>query len=194
VDARAHGKRGIVPYFPYSPSRRGLPARSLPLALFAILSVVLGGCASMTDIPAGTPLDQVVAQFGQPTTRCPREDGGETLVWSTQPYGQYAWRTQTDRAGRVGPVRAAFTDANFETLRTGVWTQRDVYCAFGPPARRDSVGLPSVRQIVWSYRYRQSGVWNSLMYVYFGHDGERVTHLHPGPDPLFEPQWWILGQ
>jgi len=125
--------------------------------------------------------------------RCTAPDGGQTLVWSTQPYGQTAWRTHVNTQGRVAAIRPIFTDAEFETLRTGVWTQQDVLCAFGPPAERSSVGLPSVRQIVWSYRYRQSGVWNSLMYVYFGHDGARVTNLHPGPDPLYEPEWRLPG-
>jgi len=192
MDAQHNGKRGIVAYFAARRlfSDRRWPARG---ALAAALSLALAGCAHMTDVAVGTPLSQVVAQFGQATMTCPADGDGQTLVWSTQPYGQYAWHTQTDSQGRVEPVQATLTDANFERLRTGVWTQRDVLCAFGPPAQRSRVGLPSVRQLVWSYRYRQNGVWNSLMHVYFGQDGERVTDLHPGPDPLFEPQWRILG-
>jgi len=211
MDAQHYGKREIVPYFTacrFSPGdalnaprakpvRRPaqiLPDRCWPVwgALVVALPLALSGCANMTDVAVGTPLDQVVAQFGQPTVTCPADGGGQMLVWSTQPYGQYAWHTQTDAQGRVGPVRATFTDANFARLRVGVWTPQDVLCAFGPPAERVSVGLPSVRQIVWSYRYRQDGVWNSLMHVYFGRDGERVTNLHPGPDPLFEPPRELL--
>ena len=59
-------------------------------------------------------------------------------------------------------------------------------CEFGPPAEQGGVGLPSSIQIVWSYRYKQNGVWDSLMHVYFGTDGERVTRFHPGPDPMYE--------
>jgi len=192
MDTQHHGKRGIVAYFA---TRRFSFHPSWPWqsGLTVAASLALISCAPMTDIAAGTPLSQVVARFGEPTVTCPADGGGQTLVWSTQPYGQYAWHAQTDSQGRVGPVQATLTDANFERLRTGVWTPRDVLCAFGPPAERTRVGLPSVRQIVWSYRYRQNGVWNSLMHVYFGQDGEQVTNLHPGPDPLFEPQWRILG-
>jgi len=211
MDAQHNGKRGIVPYFTarrfFSGDALNLPRAkqvrwftqpppdrrwSVRGALAAALPFALAGCANMTDIAVGTPLDQVVAQFGQATVTCPTDGGGQMLVWSTQPYGQYAWHTHTDVQGRVGPVQATFTDANFARLRTGVWTPRDVLCAFGPPAQRASVGLPSVRQIVWSYRYRQDGVWNALMHVYFGRDGERVTNLHPGPDPMFEPPREIL--
>jgi len=180
-----NGKLGIVAHF--------TTRRSLRSALAGVWALALAGCASLGDVAVGTSLDQVVAQFGEPDVRCPADGGGENLVWSTQPYGQYAWHIRTDPQGRVGAVRAALTDANFQRLRTGVWTQHDVVCAFGSPARRSSVGLPSVRQQVWSYRYRQEGVWNSLMHVYFGRDGARVTHFHPGPDPLFDPEWRILG-
>ncbi len=25
------------------------------------------------------------------------------------------------------------------------------------------------------------------MYVYLGRNGDRVTHFHPGPDPMYDP-------
>lgn len=124
--------------------------------------------------------------MGRPTLSCPLPDGGQRLIWSTQPAGQYAWRTDVDNSGRIDRVIPVLTDEMFRTLQSGRWTQEDVMCAFGPPAINAGVGMPSAHQVVWSYRYRQNGVWNSLMHVYFGSDGEYVTRMHPGPDPMFD--------
>lgn len=159
--------------------RRACLTALLPLAL-------LYGCASVQSVAPGTPLAQVEAQFGRPNYSCPLPDGGRRVIWSGQPFGQFAWGTNVDAQGRVGQVTPLLTDQHFQVLREGSWTPEQVLCEFGPPAEKSGVGLPSSIQIVWSYRYRQSGVWNSLMHVYFGTDGERVTRFHPGPDPMYD--------
>lgn len=152
----------------------------LPLAL-------LCGCASITTAPPGSPLAQVEAQFGRHNYSCPLADGGRRVIWSGQPFRQFSWGTDVDAQGRVGEITQLLTDRNFSKLAQGDWTDEQVLCEFGPPAEVAGVGLPSVRQVVWSYRYQQSGVWNSLMHVYMGADGKRVTRFHPGPDPMYDP-------
>lgn len=147
---------------------------------------LLTACASMTSIPPGTSVHQVVAQFGQPSYTCTNKEGGERMIWSRQPYGQYAWGANIDAAGNVEGVLPVLTDEHFQVLGSGTWTPDQVRCEFGPPAEIDTVGLPSSRQIVWSYRYKQGHVWNSLMYVHLGTDGQAVTRFYPGPDPLYE--------
>ena len=91
-----------------------------------------------------------------------------------------------DAQGRVQGVEPILTDEHFQVLKQGEWTADQVRCEFGPPAIIDTAGLPNVRQIVWSYRYKQDHVWNSLMYVFMGRDGDRVTKFHPGPDPMYD--------
>ncbi len=154
--------------------------------LAASFAVVLGGCATYAEIPPGTPISQVKAQMGSPTLACPLPNGGQRLVWSGQPFGQFAWGTNVDSAGRIDQIQPLLTDRHFKVLSEGQWTPEQVTCEFGPPAEKAGVGLPSNIQIVWSYRYLQDGVWNSLMHVYFGTTGEFVTRHHPGPDPLYE--------
>jgi len=158
--------------------RAGLAA-ALPLALLA-------ACATLDSVPPGTSLTQVESQFGRHNYSCPLPDGGQRIIWSRQPFGQYAWGTQVDAQGRVGEITPLLTDQNFKQLSQGNWTPEQVLCEFGPPAEKSGVGLPGSIQLVWSYRYLQSGVWNSLMHVYFGQDGEKVTRFHPGPDPMYE--------
>jgi len=163
-----------------------LPARGVRIGLAAVLACLLGACANMTDTPPGTPFAQVEARFGRPDYTCPLPNGGERAIWTAQPAGQYAWGTNVDPSGNTDRIVALLTDPHFQVLAKGVWTPEKVLCEFGPPAIKDEVGLPSVRQIVWSYRYKQDHVWNSFMYVYFGKDGSHVTHFHPGPDLTYD--------
>lgn len=148
--------------------------------------VFLAACANMANTPPGTPLAQVEAEYGRPGFSCPAEGGGQRFIWSQQPYGQYAWGTNVDSAGNTDSIEPLLTDKHFSLLSSGTWTPERVRCEFGPPAEISTVGLPSSTQIVWSYRYRQAGAWNSLMHVYFGSDGEKVTRFHPGPDPMYD--------
>ncbi|CAK7001737.1 MAG: hypothetical protein KER_00015 [Kerstersia gyiorum] len=156
---------------------------SLPLALATLL---LGACSTPMTLPADTTLDSATTTLGAPTSSCPLANGGLRAVWSQQPQGQYAWAMDFDAEGRQTKREPVLTNESFERLRTGTWTQQDVTCAFGPPARTGWVGLPSLREQVWGYRYRENGVWNSVMYVFFGMTGEKVTRFYPGPDPRFD--------
>lgn len=158
---------------------------AIRLALIAGSGLVLGACANIAATPPGTPIDQVQAQFGAPTLTCTSREGKPRAVWSQQPLGQYAWGSDLTPDGRIIKMESVLTDTHFQVLADGEWTPEQVRCEFGPPAQIDTVGLPSVRQIVWDYRYRQAGVWNSLMFVFFGRDGERVTTFYPGPDPMY---------
>jgi len=162
--------------------------RFRPVAGLVLPTILLAGCTSLTDIPPGTPLAQVIAQFGPPTLECTDRDGRPRVVWSQQPFGQRAWGASLNAQGQVQRIEPLLTDAHFSQLDDGPWTQAQVRCEFGPPALVDSVGLPSNRQLVYSYRYKQDHVWNALMFVFFGHDGAYVTRHHPGPDPLYEPE------
>lgn len=151
------------------------------------------GCAQITSVPPGTPLATVEKEFGAPTTLCPADSDSSRAVWSQQPLGEFAWATTIDSQGRVGEFEQVLTDQSFERLSEGVWTPERVQCAFGPPENISKVGLPSDLKIVWSYRYRQYGVWYSLMYVFFGTDGKQVTQFYAGPDPMFDrdrPLFW----
>lgn len=164
---------------------RTFTLRATRMTGISCVLLMLAACASPADIALGTPQADVYARLGQPTYACPLPDGGQREIWSQQPNGQYAWALETNASGAVTRNEPILTDASFQRLAQGRWTAAQVLCAFGPPAEIGEVGLPSVRQTVWSYRYRQDHVWNSLMYVYFG-NGDTVTRFHPGPDPRYE--------
>lgn len=169
------------------------PVSSRPIRVILATAgiMALGACASMRDIPAGTPYAEVEARHGRPTVECPLPDGSRSVVWSTQPMGQQAWATRVSPDGRVGPVEQVLSDAAFRRIEIGGWDTDRLRCQFGPPAEITTVGMPSVRQTVWSYRYLQSSAWHSLMHIYVSDDGI-VQRMHPGPDPLYEQIEWFF--
>lgn len=156
-------------------------------AAAATLAASLAACQSMDQtVKPGMAYADVIAKFGRPNLICSRPDGQQRAIWTTQPMGQFAWGADIGADGRVQRMDSVLTDAHFRQLGTGSWTAEQVRCEFGPPAVIDGVGLPNVRQMVWSYRYKENGVWNSLMYVYMGPQGDHVTGFHPGPDPMYD--------
>lgn len=168
-----------------SPMNTSVLTRYARIGTTGMALALLAACSNMAQMPPGTPLYQVEAKYGKANFSC-QDANGQRLIWTQQPYGQYAWGTHVDAAGNTDRIQPLLTDEHFRLLASGTWTADKVRCEFGPPAEISTVGLPSSTQIVWSYRYRQAGAWNSLMYVYFGSDGERVTRFHPGPDPMFD--------
>ena len=105
-----------------------------------LLVFALGGCAQLQSAKPGTPVADIIKQFGKPTITCRNPDGTERLVWSLQPFGRYAWGTNITKDNTIGPVTQVLTDAHFAVLSTGTWSDERVRCEFGPPA--DSLGLP----------------------------------------------------
>jgi hypothetical protein len=151
----------------------------------SVIVIATAGCAQISSVRPGTSLTTVEAQFGKPTTLCLAGDGAKRAIWSQQPMGHYAFATTVDTASQVGEFEQVLTDRSFDRLSEGVWTPERVQCEFGPPEKISGTGLPGEVQVVWSYRYRQYGVWYSLMYVFFGTDGKVVTQFFAGPDPMF---------
>jgi hypothetical protein len=63
-------------------------------------------------------------------------------------------------------------------------TKDEVLRTVGRPAETSRVALKNYE--VWSYRYREANVWNSLMHVHFDDQGV-VRQMLNGPDPRYDP-------
>ncbi|MDN3987005.1 hypothetical protein [Zwartia vadi] len=161
----------------HSPSR---PRGMVACALFSV--VLLAGCVNYQSVQPGMTIEQAVQKLGKPTTTCKREDGTQRLIWTMQPYGQYAWGTNTTPQGTIVGLQQLLTDANFQKLATGRWTAEQVLCEYGEPANK--YGIAKGNEIVWAYRYKESDTWAAMMYVYMGPQGNLANRFHPGPDPL----------
>ncbi|MFA7679270.1 MAG: hypothetical protein WCY07_03860 [Pigmentiphaga sp.] len=158
----------------------------LKTGLAGVFLSLLAACAGPSSIQLGTPVQQVLTQQGQATLDYPRPGGGQRFIWSGQPMGQFTWITDTDAQGLVIDNFQALTSERFTQLDHGEWDSNRVMFEFGPPAEISRVGLRG-EHIVWSYRFREQGVWNSLMHVHFDHQG-KLTKYYPGPDPLWDPR------
>jgi len=151
------------------------------------MAVLLAACAGPAGIQPGEPGSAVTARLGPPTLERPLPNGGQRLIYSSQPMGQFAWITDIGADGKVIGTTQALTSERFNMLDSGNWDTERLLFEFGPPAEITHVGLKG-EQTVWGYRFREDGVWNSLMYVYVTDQGV-VTRHHPGPDPLMEPRF-----
>ncbi len=157
------------------------PLRAGGFALAAASVAVLAGCANYQSVKPGMSVAEAVQKLGKPTTTCTRDDGTQRLIWTMQPYGQYAWGTNTTKQGTVVEMQQLLTDAHFQVLANGKWTDQQVLCEFGEPANK--YGIAKGNEIVWAYRYKQEGVWAEMVDVYRGQEGNLVSRFHPAPDP-----------
>lgn len=152
------------------------------LAAAAVLA--LSGCAAMQR-PAPQPGDTreaVIGRLGQPTSVY-ESPAGTILEYATGPFGQYTFMARLGPDGRLQRYHQVLTGEQFATLAIGKATKQDVLHAVGRPAERSYLRLSDLE--VWSYRYKESGVWNSMMHVHFDRGG-KLAKMQNGPDPMFE--------
>ena len=142
-----------------------LPKRPLRLGRLGSLALtvasvaILAGCANYQSVKPGMSVTEAIQKLGKPSTTC----------------------KNTTPQGTVVGLQQLLTDANFQKLATGRWTDKQVLCEFGEPA--NTYGIAKGHEIVWAYRYKQDDVWASMMYVYMGPQGNLVNRFHPAPDP-----------
>jgi hypothetical protein len=156
----------------------------MPLAAFAA-ALTLSACAPMLRQapPAGAPLAEVVARLGTPDAIYPEPDGGQVYEYRGQPMGQFQYMARIGPDGRLVSYDQVLTSENFARVKVDQWTKDDILRHFGRPAEVTRVHFHNYE--VWSYRYKESGVWNSLMSVHFDQQGV-VRQMLNGPDPMFD--------
>jgi hypothetical protein len=147
-------------------------------------ALALSGCALFREPPVlGEPAAAVTAKLGQPTGVYPLPDGGQELEYATAPFGQFTWMARIGPDGRLASYEQVLTGEKFATIKVDQATKADVLRIIGRPAEQSRVRLHNYE--VWSYRYKEAGVWNSLMHVHFDEQGI-VRQMMNGPDPMFE--------
>lgn len=146
--------------------------------------LALHGCAALNRTPpsVGDPEATVTAKFGQPTAVYGVPDG-RILEYATGPFGQYTHIARIGADGRLVSFEQVLTGEKFATLKIDKATRDDVLHTIGRPAERSYLALPKLE--VWSYRYKESGVWNSMMHVHFDRAGV-LRMMQNGPDPMYE--------
>ncbi len=157
--------------------------RVIKISILTIL-LALAGCASMFGPPLlpGDSIDTVKLKLGQPTASY--SAGPEQLLeYATGPMGQSTWMAHIGADGRLTRLEQVLTGEKFATIKVGSATHEDVLRAIGRPAEKSYLALRDFE--VWSYRYKEAGVWNSMMHVHFDRAGV-VQMMQNGPDPMYE--------
>lgn len=151
----------------------------------SMLALSLAGCAALGGPPLqpGDPAAAVTAKMGQPTA-VHRLDGGQLLEFTTGPFGQFTYMARIGADGKLASFEQVLTGEKFATIQIGIATKEDVLRTIGHPAETST--LPRQQLEVWTYRYKEAGVWNSLMHVHFDRAGI-VRMMQNGPDPEREP-------
>ena len=146
--------------------------------------LALAGCASLSGPPLlpGDSIDTVKLKLGVPTASY--SAGPEQLLeYATGPMGQSTWMAHIGADGRLTRLEQVLTGEKFATIKVGSATHQDVLRAIGRPAEKSYLALRDFE--VWSYRYKEAGVWNSMMHVHFDRAGI-VRMMQNGPDPMYE--------
>jgi hypothetical protein len=162
---------------------------SLPKFAAIAFSFALAGCATPLfhkAPPAGTPLAEVTARLGKPTEVYAEPDGGQVLEYRGQPMGQFQHMARIGADGKLVSYEQVLTTENFAKVDVNRWTKDDILRHFGRPA--EAVHVRKDDDEVWSYRYKENGVWNSMMNVYFNQRGI-VRQLRNEPDPLLDDRY-----
>lgn len=154
----------------------------------ALLCLSLAACAGLQREPprVGDSPEAVLARMGQPTARL-ADGAGQVFEYATGPMGQATWMARFGPDGRLASFEQVMSAAGFARIRVDQATKADVLRLIGHPAERSRVALHNYE--VWSYRYKESGVWDSMMHVHFDESGV-VRMMMSGPDPMYDKRYW----
>jgi hypothetical protein len=154
----------------------------------AALAFSLSACAPLfrQPPPAGASVGEVTAALGQPAASYPMPDGGQVLEYRGQPMGQFQHMARIGPDGRLVSFEQVLTSENFAKVKIGQWTKDDILRNYGRPAEISRVAFHNYE--VWSYRYKEAGVWNSMMSVHFDQQGV-VQQMLNGPDPMYDDRF-----
>lgn len=157
--------------------------KSLLKLLLLVSVLLLSACRTLNSPPPalGISESELIARSGAPAARYV-DAKGQILEYSSI-WSQYAYMARIGKNGRLVSWEQVLTTEKFATVRVGTTTKPEVLHTFGRPAETSYLSLPKLE--VWSYRYKEGGVWNSMMHVHFDQAGI-VRMMQNGPDPMYE--------
>jgi hypothetical protein len=153
--------------------------------LLAVFLTTLNACSVLMPAPVkvGDSEAELVAKRGEPTHRY--QDGPDRLLeYARGPWGQRTYMARVDANGKVVSFEQVLTVQKFSTIKVGETTKDDVLRIVGAPS--ETAYFPRTDLEVWTYPYKESEVWNSMMHVHFDKAGV-VRQMLNGPDPRFDP-------
>lgn len=153
--------------------------------LSTVFLAIVCGCATLfpAAVNVGDSEQDLIAKRGQPAHRY--MDGGDQLLeYPLGPWGQKTYMARVGPDGKVISFEQVLTNQKFASIKVGESTKEDVLRTVGAPVETSYLSLTDLE--VWSYPYKESGVWNSVMHVHFDKAGV-VRKMLNGPDLRFDP-------
>lgn len=151
--------------------------------------LLLTACAATGPVHVGDTEAQVIAARGNPAHRY-RLGNEQLLEYNYLPYGQETYMARLGADGRVISFQQVLTNEKFASIRLNQDTKEDVLHLIGTPEEKSWLPLPRLE--VWSYPYKESGIWSSIMHVHFDESGI-VRKLVSTPDARFLGHGNVLG-
>jgi hypothetical protein len=145
-----------------------------------LMLALLSGCAGYGSAPVhiGDTESAILANLGQPTARY--RDGNDTiLAYVHGPWGQQTYIARLGESGNLISYEQVLTAQQFSTVVTGQVNKENILHRFSIPAETSYLSLPKLE--VWTYRYKENGVWDSMMHIHFDKNGI-VRKMQNGPD------------
>lgn len=154
----------------------------LRIVAAALVLAGLNSCASLNLPPLrlGQTEAQVIARLGKPTQAY--QDGASRLL--EYKHGRMGQTTEMARIGADGKLvsyEQVLSLQKFAAIKIGEATKETVLRIIGAPGETHFYQGSQLE--AWSYAFKESDVWDSLMAVYFDKAGI-VRRLENGPDPL----------
>ncbi|RJX32192.1 MAG: outer membrane protein assembly factor BamE [Oxalobacter sp.] len=145
--------------------------------------ILLGGCKTLNAPPPAIGMSEqaVIEKSGEPSKRY--QDGNDRLLEYSGYWGQQTYMARFGSDGRLKSWEQVLTSPKFATVKLGETTKQQVLLTFGTPA--ETMVMPFMKYEVWSYRFKENDVWNSLMHIHFDQAGV-VRMMYTGPDPQFD--------
>jgi hypothetical protein len=162
---------------------KGKPMKSAFAVLPAVFLATACSILMPTPVNVGDTESQLIAKRGQPSHRY-QEGQQQLLEYATNPWGQKTYMARIGPDGKVISYEQVLTVQKFNSIKVGEATKEDVLRLIGSPSETAYFSRTDLE--VWSYPYKESDVWNSLMHVHFDRNGI-VRKMLNGPDPRFDP-------
>lgn len=154
------------------------------IALLFVVAWTLSACAVFqpVQLPVGASETEVIAKLGRPSARIP--DGSQHLLeYSRNPWGQEIYMARFGADNRLISYEQVLTVEKFATIKPSVATKADVLRTVGHPS--ETMYLSRQQLEVWTYPYKEYGVWNSEMNIHFDNAGI-VRKMENGQDLRFD--------
>ena len=139
-------------------------------ALLLSAAIVFCACTSLSgnSVQPGDSEAEVLAKLGNPTHRY--QNGNEQLLeYRHGPWGQTTYMARLGPNRKLISYEQVLTNERFANISVGKASKDQVLRQVGSPSATSYLALKDLE--VWSYPYRENGVWNSVMHVHFDRNG-----------------------